>query len=86
MSEFEGQEKLEELRKKDPSSLTEADRAFLTARRSYLHAHELAAFGIEADAAPADESEQEEDEESDPVKPVKKSKAKAKDESEQEPA
>jgi hypothetical protein len=67
MSEFEGQEKLEELRKKHPSQLTEADLDFLRARRSYLHAHEKNAFGIEHDAEPEDEkSNDDEDEDENP--------------------
>ena len=38
--------KLDELRKKHPSQLTEADLAFLNARRLYLQPHELIAFGM----------------------------------------
>jgi hypothetical protein len=51
MSEFI--DRLEELRKKHPGSLTDADREFLNARRSYLHDHEKVELGI------ADEAEQE---------------------------
>jgi hypothetical protein len=77
------EEKLEELRKKHPGSLTEADRAFLMARRSYLQPHEWTAFGL-TETQPA-EAEPEEDElipeteeGNEPPKPAKRSKAKAK--------
>lgn len=56
MSEFEGQEKLEELRKKDPGAHTAADREYLASRRSYLTSDELAAFGIAEDVAPVVEA------------------------------
>lgn len=49
MSDF--MEKLEELRKKDPGALTDADRDFLAARSSYLRPDELELFGI-AQATP----------------------------------
>jgi hypothetical protein len=79
--------KLDELRKKHPGSLTESDRAFLTARRSYLQPHELQAFGIvEAELQDPDKQPEEAKDEvipedaPVPVKPAKKPKAKAKDE------
>jgi hypothetical protein len=78
------EEKLEELRKKHPGSITEPDRAFLTARRSYLQPHELEAFGIgEPTTEPQAEAEPELIPEDEPAKP-KKSRAKAKTEDEAE--
>lgn len=67
MSDF--QEKLDELRKKQPAELTADDLAFLKARRSYLHADEIALFKLEEEAAAA--------------KPAKKAKKAADDESEE---
>jgi hypothetical protein len=74
------QDKVNELRKKHPSELSEFDRSFLWARRSYLHEHELVSLGL---SAPTPQPEPEEDQvvpEDEPVKPAKKPKAKAKTE------
>jgi hypothetical protein len=73
------QEKLVELRKKASSSLTESDREFLWARRSYLHEHELVSLGLSA-PTPQPESEPEDQivPEDEPVKQAKKPKAKVK--------
>jgi hypothetical protein len=84
-------EKLEELRKKHPSELTEPDRAFLRSRSSYLQEHEIEALGLNQ---PKEEALIPEDEpmnepapegtlpapatEDEPAKPAKKSRAKAK--------
>jgi hypothetical protein len=69
--------KLDELRKMPASQLTESDRAFLRARSSYLHEHELKSLGIIAGEQPQDEEIIPEDE---PVVRAKKSKAKTKTE------
>lgn len=58
-------DKIEELRKKHPSSITEADRAEIRSLRSYFHEHELVAFGIEPEVqpeAPAGETEEDSEE------------------------
>lgn len=75
MSDF--MEKLADLRKRHPSDITESDRAFLQARRSYLSEHEKIAFGIADEAEPVADGESAEE-----TKPLKKPKAKAKDEAE----
>ena len=70
-------DKVEQLRKKHPSSITEHDRAEIRALRAYFHPHELASFGIKEEAAPEASDEA-------PVstpevpKPANRSKAKAK--------
>ena len=71
------QEKLNELRKKHSSELTEADRAFLVARSSYLSEHELVSLGIST-VQPQQEQEDQIVPEDEPVKPIKKPKAKVK--------
>ena len=71
------QEKLGELRKKHSSELTEADRAFLLARSSYLQEHELSSLGISTvQAEPVVEDQIIPEDE--PVKSVKKPKTKVK--------
>jgi hypothetical protein len=60
--------KLAELRKKDPSALSDADRAELHALRSYLHPHEKIAFGLEE---PAEEKPQDGNSQDEIVKPSK---------------
>lgn len=67
------EEKLAELRKKQPTELTESDRAFLKARRSYLHAHEIASFGLEDEATDEQAGNDGEEE-----KPVSKSQSRRK--------
>jgi hypothetical protein len=64
------EEKLAELRKKHPGSLTDADREFLHARRSYLLPHELISFGM---AESAEEAEEEAAAET-PAKPARRPK------------
>jgi hypothetical protein len=49
MSDF--QQKLDELRKKQPNELSADDLAFMKARRSYLTAEEKKKFGLEEKTA-----------------------------------
>jgi hypothetical protein len=66
------QDTLAEIARKEPASLTEADIAFLQARRSYLNEEQRAVF---ADVLGATEPEPEEESAEEPAKKGKKAKS-----------
>jgi hypothetical protein len=71
-------DKIEALRRKHPSTITEADRAEIRALRTYFHPHELQALGVEDEPAAEQAPEAPE-----PPKPARRAKRAAEPEPEE---